>query len=81
MKIIALICLYILFAGIVTCRATKYVDKKSVESIFAPNTTYLENTEFIDLIKSVYNHLVFAIDCVGDKICKPENKLKNGCSF
>lgn len=73
MKIIALICLYILFAGFLPCRATtKYENKKSVESNSVPKTTFVENAEIIDLIKSVYDQLVFASDYDGDEICKPE---------
>lgn len=73
MKIIALICLCILFAGFVPCRATtKYDDKKSVESTYDPETTFAENTEIIDLIKSVYDQLVFAVDCDDDEICNPK---------
>lgn len=72
MKIIALICLYILFAGFVPCRATKCENKKSVESNSAPKTTFVENAEIIDLIKSVYDQLVFAADYNGNEICNPE---------
>lgn len=82
MKIIALICLYILLAGFVPCSATtKYEDKKSAESNSAPKTTFVENTEIIDLIKSVYDQVVFAVAEDGDEICNPkkyftENALK-----
>ncbi len=73
MKIIALICLYILFAGFGPCRATtKYEDKKSVESSSDPEITFVENTKIIGLIKSVYDQLVFAVDYEGDEICNPE---------
>lgn len=74
MKIIALICIYILFASFISCRATtKYEDKKLVEHSSVPETTLAENTEIIDLIKSMYYQLVFAIDYEGDEICNPEN--------
>lgn len=82
MKIIALICLYIQFAGFVPCSATtKYEDKKLAESNSAPKTTFVENTEIIDLIKSLYDQVVFAVAEDGDEICNPkkyftENALK-----
>lgn len=69
MKILKHICCALLLAGFVSCGAS--ADKKKpetadVEQISEENETPSENSENINLITTVYNRLVFAIDSDGD---------------
>ena len=81
MRILKLISCAILLAGLASCGAStaKDTDADTIERQEAvTETATTENTANTDLITSVYDKFVFAIDSDGDEINNPEKYFTPG---